>query len=321
MVKEATMATYLISFPATATFTLAVLAAVFVAAIALVLQTRSIRSRLRILFALSLCLLASMWALGSRGTVRSGSEAQSSVAVQTRAPASAPGSGRYVTVSTRALAAPRAVYGHSIVKGGIHSIAELLDVIANDPLAAEHYKNFDVSRAYFIRLNHNVMAYVSYRIDGAGIYWTSHPVLIMAGEEVITDGTNYIRVRCGNEISYSQQSPVNLEEEPTDTDTIVQTFTPFGPGPLATEEGIASGNTPSGNSPGGNQPPDGFTGGGAPPPIVFGPPPYYGPPNTPQPPNTPPPPVTNVDEFSSHGEFYSLFGAILLVFVLEKLRR
>jgi hypothetical protein len=130
----------------------------------------------------SLCLVAAMWGFGTLSKrPRAASHAavaatHTAIATHTVAP-----TGKLIAVSSQLVDAPRAVYGHSIVRGGIHSLGQLLDVIARDPLAAQHYKGFDITRARFIRLDHNIMAYVSYRVDGKGIYWTSKPELILAG--------------------------------------------------------------------------------------------------------------------------------------------
>jgi len=216
---------------------------------------------------------------------------------------------KVATKSTKSFEAVRAVYGHSIVKGGIHSLAELLDVIARDPLAAQHYKGFDVAHAQFIRLDHNIMAYVSYRLDKAGIYWTSHPVLIMAGEEVITDGTNYIRVRCGNLISYAQQVPVS-PEQPTDTDTIVEYVPPSIPPPTEYTENFPTLEVPLNGTPSQAVPPASPSEGPGP---SYLPPPMFFP--------QPPTPSIPTDEFGRHGAFYVLFASVLLLLIVERFRR
>ena len=126
----------------------------------------------------------------------------------------------------------RRVYGHSLVAGGIHSIEELLIVVQRDPRLAEHYKNFDLSSAHIVTLDHNVVAYVSYRLN-KGIYWEARPTIIAKGEQVITDGTNFIRVRCGNLISYAP-GPTS-PGEPEDMDIVVALIhsdpPPAGPPP------------------------------------------------------------------------------------------
>lgn len=120
----------------------------------------------------------------------------------------------------------RRVYGHSLVAGGIHSIEELMAVIAKDPRLAEHYRNFDLSKAHIVTLDHNLVAYVSYRL-AKGIYWEAKPSIIAKGEQVITDGTNFIRVRCGNRISYAPGFPIH-PGEPEDMDIVVA-LTRFDP--------------------------------------------------------------------------------------------
>jgi len=102
---------------------------------------------------------------------------------------------------------------HSVVRGGIHSLADLMKAL-QDPAVAAHYSGFDVSKAHIIVLDHDLWAFVSYRVE-KGIYWTAAPQKIHAGELVITDGTSYIRASCGNLIAYAPQSPV-APEEPLD---------------------------------------------------------------------------------------------------------
>jgi hypothetical protein len=113
----------------------------------------------------------------------------------------------------------RPVYGHSLVRGGVRSVAELMALIQADPQLAQHYQGFDLSKAHIITLDHNVVAYVSYRLED-GIYWTTHPILIPKGNEVITDGVNFIREACGNRIAYAPGTPVR-PGEPQDMEVIV----------------------------------------------------------------------------------------------------
>jgi hypothetical protein len=138
----------------------------------------------------------------------------------------------------------RRVYGHSIVPGGIHSVEELKRAIVADPLAAQHYSGFDVSKAYVTRLPHDGWYFLSYRLNHR-IYFTSALRLIRGGEEVLTDGNAYILTRCGNEIALSPLAPVDVTQEPMDLDIIVAELpstpapesgpvsTPFTASPLA----------------------------------------------------------------------------------------
>jgi hypothetical protein len=309
------MALLLVTLPGR--LTVSAFAAIAMACIYMLLRSRGVASRIRLLLASSVCLLAVMMGFGLLGRRGRHTPARvSTPAIQRSVAAPTAPAPKPLSVSLHPYDAPRAVYGHSIVKGGIHSLGELLDVIATDPLAAQHYKGFDITRARFIRLDHGIMAYISYRLDGKGIYWTSKPELIPAGEEVITDGTNFIRVRCGNMISYAPQSPIETDD-PSDTDTIVQTFTPFASVPLGTPAGVPSdltsgGATPPGNSP---PPPQCCSDGGYTPP-----PPFFGTPGAPITPNTPTPPGTvSVGEFSAHGGFYALLSAITALIVIRKL--
>jgi hypothetical protein len=311
------MATLLIKLPST--IEVSALTAAGLAVVYVLLRKRTAASRVRVLVMASLCLVAAMWGFGTLSKrPRAASHAavaatHTAIATHTVAP-----TGKLIAVSSQLVDAPRAVYGHSIVRGGIHSLGQLLDVIARDPLAAQHYKGFDITRARFIRLDHNIMAYVSYRVDGKGIYWTSKPELILAGEEVITDGTNFIRVRCGNMISYSPQSPVETDS-PTDTNNIVETFTPFSDTPLASKVNFTPNNTPGGGNGGWTPPlgapPSNCCGGGGYTPPTFTPPT----PNTPDGPGTPPPTVT-ADEFPGLEAFYTLFAGIAVLFLVGKFR-
>ena len=130
----------------------------------------------------------------------------------------------------------RRIYGHSLVAGGIHSVDELMAAIKRDRQLAEHYKNFDLSKAHIVMMDHDVTAYVSYRL-AQGIYWQARPSIIAKGEQVITDGTNFIRARCGNRISYAQGFPTS-PSEPEDLDIVVTVRSvdppPVGPADLLT---------------------------------------------------------------------------------------
>jgi len=103
--------------------------------------------------------------------------------------------------------------GHAIVKNGVHSVRDLYRIILSDPEAAAHYAGFNLDAAYLTTLDHTVLAFVSYRVDGKGIFWSSKPELLRAGEEVLTDGVGFIRARCGNRIAFAPQTPVDTTEE------------------------------------------------------------------------------------------------------------
>ena len=118
------------------------------------------------------------------------------------------------------------IYAHSIVNGGVRSVEELLEVLRTDPEVAAHYKNINLAKAHIVTLDHPLFAYVSYRIDGKGIYWTMRPVSIPAQESLLTDGRTYIRTRCGNVIAATPKAPTNKLSEPSDLDTVVVSSPP-----------------------------------------------------------------------------------------------
>ena len=109
----------------------------------------------------------------------------------------------------------RLVYPYSVIPGGVQDAAELKSALRQDPVAAEHYRGFNVDSATPIRMPIEKLAYVSYRI-GDRIYWTSHQVLLARDERVLTDGSHLIRSRCGNRISFERQPGEKTSVEPAE---------------------------------------------------------------------------------------------------------
>ena len=107
----------------------------------------------------------------------------------------------------------RPVYPYSIIPGGIRSVKELKNAIAQDPLVKAHYRGFDLANARIVRLNKDRAVHVSYR-RGSGIYWTKKKITLFKGETLITDGKNASRMRCGNRISDPPVAPSSPEEPP-----------------------------------------------------------------------------------------------------------
>jgi PEP-CTERM motif-containing protein len=108
-------------------------------------------------------------------------------------------------------ATERPVYPFSIVAGGVRSVEEVRDRIHADRLVAEHYRDLDVGRIRRVRLEESRLEYVSYRRDDK-VYWTRKALRIPAGEDVLTDGANLVRARCGNRLSELPQEPVSDDE-------------------------------------------------------------------------------------------------------------
>jgi hypothetical protein len=128
--------------------------------------------------------------------------------------------------------AARAVYPYSIIAGGARSVDELKHAIAADPVVAAHYAGFDLENAHAVRLEQPRLVHVSYRIGNA-VYWTRKPLLIRAGETVLTDGVRTARTRCGNQLA---ETPGDIStEEPVEAvfDTPVVPDVPAGMLPLS----------------------------------------------------------------------------------------
>jgi hypothetical protein len=104
------------------------------------------------------------------------------------------------TEAAAASLAERPVYPYSIVAGGTASVDELKRAIDADPVVAGHYSNFDLTKTRVEKLTKPQVAFVSYRM-GNDIYWTRKPLVIRAGEKVLTDGVNIARTRCANQLS------------------------------------------------------------------------------------------------------------------------
>jgi len=107
----------------------------------------------------------------------------------------------------------RPVYPYSIIPGGIRSVQELKNAIAQDPLVKAHYQDFDLAKAQIVRLTEEKAVHVSYR-RGSGIYWTKKRITLSKGETLITDGKNASRTRCGNRISDPPVTPSSPDEPP-----------------------------------------------------------------------------------------------------------
>jgi hypothetical protein len=107
----------------------------------------------------------------------------------------------------------RVVYPYSVIPGGIRSRADLVASIANDPVVAEHYANFDLSQARFIRSDEPQIVHVAYRLRNK-VYWTAKTVKIPPGETLISDGNSVARTRCGNKVAALPQGPISPGEEP-----------------------------------------------------------------------------------------------------------
>jgi hypothetical protein len=107
----------------------------------------------------------------------------------------------------------RPVFPYSVIPGGVRDAKELAAAVSKDRVVADHYFNFNLSRAHTLRLDRPTAMYVSYRANNH-IYWTRNRMLIPAGETLISDGENFARVRCGNRLSKIAALPVSAVDPP-----------------------------------------------------------------------------------------------------------
>ena len=106
----------------------------------------------------------------------------------------------------------RPLFPYSIIPGGARSREALERSIETDPVVRAHYANFDVASTRVVRLTQPRLAYVSYRV-GSDVYWTRRPLVLHAGETILTDGRHYARTRCGNQLA--AEPPVVSKDEPS----------------------------------------------------------------------------------------------------------
>ncbi len=107
----------------------------------------------------------------------------------------------------------RKVFPFSVVPGGTISKAEVLAMVAKDPIVREHYKGIDLDKLKPYCLTQPAQGYVSYRV-GKRIYWTTRRLYLKAGEILLSDGVNVLRGRCGNRVSVEARLPALVASEP-----------------------------------------------------------------------------------------------------------
>jgi uncharacterized membrane protein YgcG len=125
-------------------------------------------------------------------------------------------------------ASRRVVYPYSVIPGGVQSAVELTNVAMHDPVVSEHYSDFNMANAKLIRLSHDEIAHVSYRMNNM-VYWTQRTYLLHKGELLITDGKNQARTRCGNRVAQvlpAHASKPKVEPNPEELET------PLNPSPF-----------------------------------------------------------------------------------------
>ncbi len=125
-------------------------------------------------------------------------------------------------------ASRRVVYPYSVIPGGVQSTVELTNAAMHDPVVSEHYSDFNMANAKLVRLSHDEIAHVSYRMNNL-VYWTQRTYLLRKGELLITDGKNQARTRCGNrvaEVMPAHARKPQVEPKPEELET------PMNPSPF-----------------------------------------------------------------------------------------
>jgi len=221
----------------------------------------------------------------------------------------APAEPQYPPIDLPTASATRPVFPYSVVPGGVRNAQELQSATVVDPVVAQHYADFRIPLARQIRFAQSQSMFVSYRRDNR-VFWTKKPMLIPAGETLLTDGENLARVRCANRLSPVAMKPTAAD--PTNAELTDPIFVP----PLTTTllPGDSTGLFPDPIS---ADPPAGP--GGSPsdpgtpsfPPILFpGTPPIA--------PGSPfiPPPVVSTPDPPALALLFSGFAFLLLIFIL-----
>jgi hypothetical protein len=123
----------------------------------------------------------------------------------------------------------RPEYPYSVISGGAHGPEELRESIRRDRVVAEHFSDFNASRARLVKLDRSFRAHVSYRI-GNQVFWTRRKLTLAKDELLLTDGETYARTRCGNQISEDPQEPTS-DKEPDAEEFDEPYADPPSPGP------------------------------------------------------------------------------------------
>jgi hypothetical protein len=108
----------------------------------------------------------------------------------------------------------KVIYPYSIIPGGVHSIEELKNAIAKDPVVSAQYAGFHLTNARIIRLDRERAMHVTYR-RGDQVYWTQRALKLVKGETLITDGAHTALARCGNMIAEAIVAPSSPTAEAT----------------------------------------------------------------------------------------------------------
>jgi hypothetical protein len=139
------------------------------------------------------------------------------------------------------------VYPDSIIGEGANSVDELQRAIAGDPVLADHYADFDLAKTKVVRLDQPKIAHVSYRV-GNSVYWTRKPLVIPAGETVLSDGTHMALTRNGNQLQDATPNQADASGFGSASRSTAAMSSSAGPSALSGPSGLAAGTATAGGS-------------------------------------------------------------------------
>jgi PDZ domain len=93
----------------------------------------------------------------------------------------------------------------ALIPGGITSVEEFLQRVAEDPTLNTFFGSCDV-QATFQQLPDDILVFMAFR-RGQEIKWTRRPLLVHKGEYVLTFCGKTVLARCGNLISWTPMQP------------------------------------------------------------------------------------------------------------------
>ncbi len=125
-------------------------------------------------------------------------------------------------------ASDRKIYPYSVVSGGVYSGEEAIYRARADGIVQRHYVELDLASMRVEYAKVDLPRYASYRI-GDEIFWTKKPLMVRAGEAMLSDGVNAIRSRCGNRLSVEPREPTTDQEPNEEEFELPQssTYVPF----------------------------------------------------------------------------------------------
>ena len=131
----------------------------------------------------------------------------------------------------------RQIYPYSLIPGGVQDASDFAKHRVSDRVLMDHYRDVGAKLAR-VQLHRDQWMYASYRVADA-VFWTKKRVLVHAGEDLLSDGKNLIRARCGNRLSEQSRTPVKQFEPPViTTDRFTTEIVTLPPPELVAHPGV-----------------------------------------------------------------------------------